>query len=455
MTGLRIGVTTQTPLVRFGDEPHAITPNAGVHGSSIQLQHGQFDLSPGGVSRMVLQTLRAWLDSGWIEHAHWFSLQPSGPEHVRLAEYELDVHHLRLPPEDMKAYARTKEKLWADIHGIQAPAWDNEDFRFYARYNWMTGDALMEHAPDLDAVYTHDFQLLQVGAMVGLTAPAILRWHVPFDPARIPPYTRNFVLRLMEDFDGVVVSTRRDLQGLSNAGFRGKVLQEYPHTDLKDWPRPREGDREVFEEKARIGPDTPVILCVARMDPIKRQDVLLRAMARLRHSHPEAVAVFVGNGSFSANKGGGLGLSKAQTWRQHLEELAHRLGVQDQVRFTGWMPDNLVTAAYDRASVLVLPSDIEGFGLTTYEAWVYGKPPVISNGCGSAEVIQEGLSGLTFDPDDDAALAAHLKGLLDQPEAAARMGESGQMALRGYTVQNSAPHIAQFIEQAIARSRRE
>ena len=454
MSGLRLAVSTQTPLVRMGNEPHALAPNIGVHGRAIAVQSGGFDLSPGGVSRMVLQEVRHWHGSGWLREAHWFSLQPHGPAHLVLPEFALQVHHLRLGEPEMRAYARTKEKLWAELHGLPTPRFDVEDFRFYARYNWSTGDAVMAQAPDLDAIYVHDFQLLQVGAIVGLTAPSVLRWHVPLDLARVPRYTRTFVVRLMEDFDGVVVSTRRDLQGLTNAGFRGRVLQQYPHTDPADWPTPSAADVAAFEERAGLGPDTPVVLCVARMDPMKRQDLLVQAMALLRHRHPQARAILVGNGSFSGDAQAGLGLGKAKAWRAQCEALAHELGVADRVAFTGWLPDNLVTAAYQRASVLVLPSDIEGFGLTTFEAWAYRKPCVISAGCGSAEVIQDGVHGYTFPPGDAQALADRLDTLLSQREAAERIGESGQVALRTYTVQQSAPRVGAFIEEAIARSQR-
>lgn len=453
MNQLRLGISTQTPLIRMDKEAHAASGN-GVQGKPILLQEGAFNLNPGGVSRMVLQMVRQWRATGWVREAHWFSLQPQGPERVRLSELNLDVHHLRLAADEMPAYARTKEKLWADIHGLESPRFDIEDFRFYSRYNWSTSDAIMAQAPDLDAVYVHDFQLLQVGALVGLTAPCILRWHVPFDSNRLPRYTRHFMLRLMEDFDGIIVSTRRDLQGLTNAGFRGKVLQQYPHTDLQDWPEPTAADTHEFEARAWLQPDAQVILCVARMDPIKRQDVLIEAMARLRHSHPRARVVFIGNGSFSGNAQAGLGLSKAAQWRAYLEGLAKELNVEEHIRFTGWLPDNLVTAAYKRANVLVLPSSIEGFGLTTYEAWAYGKPCIISTGCGSAEVVQDGVNGYTFPAGDSVALAARLDHLLTHWEDAERMGETGNRALQSYTVQQAAPVESGFIEEAIERFRR-
>ncbi len=456
MKQLRIGISTQTPLVRIDRANGPPSPGSG-NGTGeavVNLEEGNFQVSAGGVSRMMLQTVRQWHAMGWMQEGHWFCLQPEGPERFRLPSFHLEIYHLRLANGEMEAYGRTKEKLWADLHGLPSEGFSLEDFRFYARYNWYTGDAMMARARELDAVFVHDFQLLQVGAIVGLTAPSILRWHVPFDPQRIPRYTRNFVLRLMEDFDGVVVSTRRDLQGLLNAGFRGKVLQDYPHTDLKDWPTPTSERREEFERRAGLTAENPVVLCVARMDPIKRQDVLVRAMATLRTRHPKARAVLVGNGSFSSMRGSGLGLGKAAQWRAQLEELVRNLHLEEHVTFTGWLPDPLVFAAYDRASVLVLPSEIEGFGLTAFEAWAYRKPCVLSSGCGSAEVIQEGLNGATFPSGDHEALAARLDELLSNPTTAEKMGEAGNISLASYTVQQSAPRQAAFIEEAILRSQR-
>src|SRR5581483_6798233 len=100
----------------------------------------------------------------------------------------------------------------------------------------------------LDLAYVHDFQLLQVGAIVGLAVPCVFRWHVPFDAHRIPPYTRNFMVRAMESYDAVVVSTRRDLEGLMDAGFHGTVRQLYPHIDVHDWPDVGAAEIQALED---------------------------------------------------------------------------------------------------------------------------------------------------------------------------------------------------------------
>ncbi|HEX2065534.1 MAG TPA: glycosyltransferase, partial [Candidatus Thermoplasmatota archaeon] len=429
MNQLRIGISTQTPLVRMGGEAHHGASGQGVQGRPVPLREGGFDLSPGGVSRMVLQMVRQWHASGWMRQGHLFSLQPKGPERLRLEELGLDVHHLRLPEAEMQAYARTKEKLWSDIHGLEAPRFDTEDFRFYARYNWSTGDAILAQAPDLDAVYVHDFQLLQVGAILGLAAPSVLRWHVPFDPVRMPRYTRHVVLRLMEDFDGVVVSTRRDLQGLTNAGFRGKVLQQYPHTDLQDWPEPAAAAVAEFEALARLPSDAAVVLCVARMDPIKRQDVLLQAMAHLRHRHPGACVVLVGNGSFSGSASTGLGLSKAHQWRAYLEGLAKELKVEEHVRFMGWLPDRLVTAAYQRATALVLPPASRA-SASPLRGWPTASPPPSAPSAARRRSSRTASTASRSRPETPRP-GRPARPSPVAPEEAARMGETGNGPCRG------------------------
>ena len=126
----------------------------------------------------------------------------------------------------------------------------------------------------------------------------------------------------------------------------------------------------------------------------------------------------------------------------------------DRTIFTGWMPDEMVAAAYARADVLVLPSDIEGFGLTPFEAWGYRKPCILTTGCGASEVVHDGLTGFTVPPNDSAALAEALDRVLADPEQAQRMGESGRIALRGFTAPAAAEKEWGILEDARRRFER-
>lgn len=441
---VRVGISTQTPLLRLS--PRA-PPSS--NGETTAAAEAGLAISPGGVTRLVLGNLRRWFESGWLERAHWLSLQPNAPSRMEFPDLPLTLHHIEMPADELAAYARTKEHLWAEIHGTPSPVFDLEDFRSFARYNWLSCKNLLEHLADLDVIYVHDFQLTQVGAIVGLAAPTVIRWHVPFDAQRIQPYVRNFLVRALEGFDAVIVSTRRDLEGLLRSGFHGNARQIYPTIDGRDWPEPSPDQVAEFERLCGASPDTPLIVCVARMDPIKRQDLLIEAMGWLRTSHPSAKLVLIGNGSFSSAKAGGLGLSKAEHWSARLQEQVRQLELEDRVVFAHWLPDSLLSAAYRRSTVVTLCSDIEGFGLTVLEAWRYGRATVVTEGCGVSEVMEHGVNGLVVPSGNVVRLAEALGEVLSSPERRDALGASARLSVMNHDSSIHAGKVSKVLQEAI------
>ena len=439
MTANTILVSTQTPLMRFGGEGQG-----GPAGADLPSHF----LSPGGVCRMVLPTLSNLRSVGWMKQAYWYSLQPGAPAEVDL-QGDIQLRHIEMPADELKSYGRSKEKLWNDIHGLPSQPFSGEDFRQYARFNARTADALLEHADELDVAYIHDFQLLQVGALLGLAAPCVLRWHVPFNPKLIPPYTRNWMLRVMEDFDAVMVSTRRDLQGLMDAGFKGKARQVYPHIEPSDWPDTTPSQVAEMEDKWNLKPSTTVFLLVARMDPMKRQDLAIRAFAKVHAANPDTRLVLVGNGSFSGKLGGQTSKGKSEEWRNKLQWITAELGLTNAVTFAHWVPDGLLAAAYARADAVLLTSDIEGFGLTPLEAWRYGRVPILSSGCGAAEIVTDRINGLIFPAGDESALASAMMSILTDRTMVDRVGEAGRATLPLYAASQVNPTIRAILDEAI------
>ena len=433
-------VSTQTPLLRFDGQGQGGPAGAELPGHR---------LSPGGVCRMVLPTLANLRSQGWMKRAYWYSLQPGAPAEVEI-DHGIQLRHIDMPGEDLQAYGRSKEKLWADLHGLPSQPFSGDDFRQYTRYNARTADHLLEHAEELDVAYIHDFQLLQVGALVGLAAPCVLRWHVPFNPRLIPAYTRHWMLRVMEDFDAVMVSTRRDLQGLMDAGFNGKVRQVYPHIEAADWPDTTPNEVAELEAKWGLKPSTRVFLMVARMDPMKRHDLAIRAFAKVHAAHPDSRLVLVGNGSFSGKMGGHTGKGKSEDWRGRLQWIVAELGLTNAVTFAHWVPDGLLAAAYARADAVLLPSDIEGFGLTPLEAWRYGRVPIISTGCGAAEIITDRINGLVVPVGDVDAWAHAMGEVLSDAALAERIGAAGKETLPLYVASKANPTIRAILDEAIA-----
>jgi glycosyltransferase involved in cell wall biosynthesis len=113
-----------------------------------------------------------------------------------------------------------------------------------------------------------------------------------------------------------------------------------------------------------------------------------------------------------------------------VRRLARRLGVQDRVRFTGWLDAADLAHELAEASVVAIPSVWpEPFGLVGIEALAAGRPVVASATGGTADWLDAGETGLCVAPGDAVALARALNELLQDPERQARMGAAGRAAV--------------------------
>lgn len=434
MDPVRVCLASQTPPVKFRSTPTELAerfPELAEPLDLEQLQEGvDYDWTAGGVPVMLRQLLASVGDLGLWEAATWVALNPTAPREYVMRGTR--VRSVGLEPGLLQGYASCKEKIWAEIHRLPMPggAIGPREFGAFTAYNWRTAREMLEVRDRWDVAFVQDFQLMQVGCMVGLSAPAVLRWHIPFQPERWAPYFRNYVVRVVEDFDVVIVSCRRDLEGLVRSGYRGLARQVYPYLDLESVRPASPEAREEFARRAGLRGGEPVVLCVARMDPIKGQDRLIAAMARVVRKMPDARLVLVGNGSFTSSSARGLGHPKGSVWRRQLEGRMRELGLEGRVTFTGYLPNEVLDAAWERASVVVQPSTVEGFGLTAVEAWLHDKPVVVSRGAGASELVIEGVNGFAYDPDDSEALASHLLQLLASPDEAARMARRGKETAR-------------------------
>jgi sugar transferase (PEP-CTERM/EpsH1 system associated) len=161
-----------------------------------------------------------------------------------------------------------------------------------------------------------------------------------------------------------------------------------------------------------IQPGARVIGTVGRLTEIKRQDLLIRAFARVAARHPAARLLLVGDGPL----------------RNALETLTTTLGVGDRVTFAGYRdrPERFLRLM----DVFALTSRSEGMPLAILEAWASGLPVVASRVGGVPEVVADGRTGLLFPPGDEAALATHLERLLTDPVAARALGDAGRAEVR-------------------------
>ena len=112
--------------------------------------------------------------------------------------------------------------------------------------------------------------------------------------------------------------------------------------------------------------------------------------------------------------------------RRDYEALVERLGLQDRVRFLGWRRD--VPNILANLDVVVLPTvnDFEGTPLAVIEALAANKPVVATDVGGVSEVIRDNETGKLIPIRDPAAIVAAVGALLDHPQSAQAMSQSGR-----------------------------
>lgn len=444
---LRLALNSQTPLIRFRDDAVADADDARVDLANMEAG-SDYKFTTGGVTRMVFPLLKRWLADGTLASAAWVAMS-AGERSPRLTHGGVDLSFVALDKETRRNYANAKEQLWTLLNsnpgqpGNNARATTDEPhappvhWRAFDAYQTQSARRLEAASREMgraDLLYVHDFQQMGVArAWRGPTLPKIFHLHTPF-PSAVPPAWRDYMLARLHAYDAIVVSTQRYATNLKQAGLRAPIHVVYPFIDPEDYEPISAADTASFRDTYDAARTDRIILNVARMDPMKGQDRLIRAMPRILRDEPDARLVLVGNGSFSSSRKGGLGLSKGAKWRAHLESLAKELGVSDRVTFTGHLADELIPAAYEACDVFCLPSTREGFGLAAIEAWRHEKPIIVCDRAGVSELVHDGENGRVIDCSNHEALAEATLETLLRPEHARAMGQAGRHASRNATL---------------------
>jgi N-acetyl-alpha-D-glucosaminyl L-malate synthase BshA len=174
-------------------------------------------------------------------------------------------------------------------------------------------------------------------------------------------------------------------------------------------PRPPRRPKEEVRRELGLRDET-LIFQSSNLRPIKRVDLLLETMTRLRSRTPHKLVILAG-GDFAPYKEmvARLGLAGRVLVRERVTDIEDYLQVADLGLFT---------------------SDSESFCLSILEAMSFGFPSVATHVGGIPEVVEDGISGVLAPHGDTAALAAAVDELLDHPARRRALGEAAQRRAR-------------------------
>jgi glycosyltransferase involved in cell wall biosynthesis len=236
---------------------------------------------------------------------------------------------------------------------------------------------------------------------------------------------------LFRDADAVLVYGRHVGAFVAEeAGRRDRVFEAFQAVDGEHFA-------PVAEQSPSAGRKELRVIFVGRLEPEKGLDVLLDSLTLCK---PQVQLELVGSGSTE----------------QELRRQVGRAGLEDRVRFRGYVPQSGLATRYAEADVLVLPSVTtrrfrEPWGLVANEAMSAGMPVVASTAVGAAAggLVVEGETGMIVPERDRRSLATTLDRLATDKELVAQMGRNARAHVARWSYGAAEAGFLAAIEAAI------
>ena len=264
-------------------------------------------------------------------------------------------------------------------------------FNRRAGFDWQLIFAIRAHISKnkIDVVHCHQYTPWVYGVMASLftSAEVIFTEHGRFFP--------DFGTWKRKIINPILSSITADITSISSA-TKGALIEyenisqekiEVIYNGIKPLEKLNETATAEFKRCIGLSSDNLVLGTIARFDPIKNHSMMLSAFASVLESIPNVSLIIVGDGEERAN----------------IENKIKKLGIDKNVILTGYQPN---PARYMNVfDVFLLSSFSEGTSMTLLEAMSLGKPCVVTDAGGNAEVIKNGYNGFVTPNNDSAAFS--------------------------------------------------
>ncbi|MGH9604283.1 MAG: N-acetyl-alpha-D-glucosaminyl L-malate synthase BshA [Terracidiphilus sp.] len=192
-------------------------------------------------------------------------------------------------------------------------------------------------------------------------------------------------------------------------------------------------DEAERERKRRhfAAPDEALLVHLSNFRPVKRVVDVVRVFAQIARERP-AQLILIGDGPD----------------RSAAEWLAHDLGINCRVHFLG--KQESVNELLPLADLMLMPSELESFGLAALEAMACMVPSIATRVGGVPELVDDGVTGLLYEPGDIDAMAAGALELLSNRQRLEEMREAGRRAAKKrFCASLVVPQYVRYYEQVL------
>ena len=230
---------------------------------------------------------------------------------------------------------------------------------------------------------------------------------------------------LLKNLDRWIISNQVD-SIISNSQFTKQVIQEsynvnstviYPGIEVSRFD----------EVSPTIGNS---IFTVGQLNKYKNFDILIRAFARLESQVNSPLSLEIGGSG---------------PYKERLEEIATEEGVNNNVRFLGYLSDSELVSRFEQAMVTVYLPENEPFGLVPVESMAAGTPVIAVDSGGIKETVKHGETGLLVSTASEREILNCLIKFIDSPKLCDSMGAAArEHAISTFSLQNTADGLAEF-----------
>ncbi len=278
---------------------------------------------------------------------------------------------------------------------------------------------------DPAVVWVHEYSPFTLGALLWAKRhhrPVVVSSEVGLANAHFFPWQVRLWHRLWSHLaDGIVACSPAALK--SGSGERRPVVAAFHAADSR-----------MLKPMSRnaMPPDAPLqIVQTGRVLPRKGADLLLTALAGLRDR------------GFNHWRLRLLGPDTDDWGRSHIT----RLHLESQVEITGHLEEAALWEAFGQADVFVLATRQDTYAAVVHEAACLGLPLLVSRHAGAAEaLVNEGINGFTFLPENTDDLAARISSMTD-PATRERMAQASRLTAERFSAHERARAVRGWLQQ--------
>jgi glycosyltransferase involved in cell wall biosynthesis len=263
--------------------------------------------------------------------------------------------------------------------------------------------------------------------------PDNLAAYVPLVSKIKPVY--NWILwhwmrEVYDRLDAVAGPSQKAVKMLRGVGLKPQVFTISCGVNTNIFRPISSVDRQTWRSAYGIDLNKTIFFFVGRVDREKCLDVIIHALHIL--DRDDIQFVIAGNGAA----------------KESLMELVKRLGLQEKVRFTGFIPNSDLPSVLNSIDVFTMPGVAELLSIASLQAMACARPMLVADAVALPELVTKESNGLLFHPGDVDDAARCMTVLADHPELWASMGAASLERVKPHSLDNIV-HLYEELYKAV------